>query len=140
MRTATLLTLIAVVLASEGSAVAASEPLPLMGTFSNVCVHPESGDLLGTEISFMKGGQATFALVQRYEGESNAPELMGVTQGKSTLYVGPSKGSNMLSLELVGTSVRITWLDGQEGSFGGLSETLVRSSPVWSGLKVPGCK
>mgnify|MGYP002805135549 CR=1 FL=1 len=42
----------AVMLVLQGASAQAGVAPPLAGTYSNVCMHPESGDLPGTELTF----------------------------------------------------------------------------------------
>lgn len=58
----------------------------------------------------------------------------------SNVYLGTGSSPHTVSLTGVGAGIRITWLDGQEATFGGRSETLVGTRPVWSGGKVAPCR
>lgn len=108
-------------------------------TYSNVCMHPESGDLLGLEVSFVGGAQGGYALVQRYEGEAIAPEVMKIKpRGESlVLMLGNTES---IAVRREGSGLRVTHLDGAQSSTGASTETLPPASAVWQGRQVAACK
>jgi hypothetical protein len=44
--------------------------------YSNVCVHRETGDFLGTRIALLHFADGAYALVQTAEGELGAPDVI----------------------------------------------------------------
>ncbi|WP_312253163.1 hypothetical protein [Stenotrophomonas sp.] len=108
-------------------------------TYSNVCMHPESGDLLGLEISFVGGVDGGYALVQRYEGEATAPEVMKIKpRGDSLVLMHGNTESIAVQREARG--LHVTHLDGAQSSTGASTETLPPASAVWQGRQVAVCK
>lgn len=108
-------------------------------TYSNVCMHPESGDLLGLEISFVGGADGGYAVVQRYEGEATAPEVMKIKpRGDSLVLMHGNTESIAVQREARG--LHATHLDGAQSSTGASTETLPRAPAVWQGRQVAVCK
>lgn len=108
-------------------------------TYSNVCTHPESGDLLGLEISFVGGGDGGYAVVQRYEGEATAPEVMKIKpRGDSLILMHGNTES--ITAERQASGLHVTHLDGAQSSNGGATETLPPAPAVWQGRQVAVCK
>lgn len=108
-------------------------------TYSNVCMHPESGDLLGLEISFVGGADGGYAVVQRYEGEATAPEVLKIKpRGDSLILMHGNTQSIAVKREASG--LRVTHLDGAQSSTGASTETLPPAPAVWQGRQVAVCK
>ncbi|AWH32961.1 hypothetical protein [Stenotrophomonas sp. SAU14A_NAIMI4_8] len=108
-------------------------------TYSNVCMHPESGDLLGLEISFVGGADGGYAVVQRYEGEASAPEVMKIKpRGDSLVLMYGNIES--ITAQRQARGLRVTHLDGAQSSTGTSTETLTPSLAVWQGRQVAVCK
>ncbi len=115
-------------------------PPTLTGTYSDVCVHPESGDLLGTELSFIRSGDVTYVLMQPYEGEAGVPELLKVRSSGSRMYVHSEAAGDVLSLELRDEVLVGVWLDGQMGAPVQRRDTLVPARTVWGGAEPEYCR
>ena len=115
------------------------ESQELRGTYSNLCIHPDTGDLLGIELSFVSEAEGGYVLVQRYEGGPIAPELMKIKRrgDRIVLAVGDS---DSIALQRTGGVVRATYLDGQQSRLGTAVENLIASSPVWQGKKPAMCR
>lgn len=108
-------------------------------TYSNVCMHPESGDLLGLEISFVGGADGGYAVVQRYEGEATAPEVMKIKpRGDSLVLMHGNIES--ITAQRQASGLNVTHLDGAQSSTGASTETLPPASAVWQGRQVAACK
>mgnify|MGYP006916637831 CR=1 FL=1 len=107
-------------------------------TYSSVCRHAESGDLLGLEVSFVSDVDGGYALVQRYEGAVTPPELMQVKRRGDDLVLA-SGATDAIALHQDGKRMQVTYLDGQLSAAGTLSDTLTPSSPVWQGKNVAVC-
>ncbi|AWH21252.1 hypothetical protein [Stenotrophomonas sp. ZAC14D2_NAIMI4_6] len=108
-------------------------------TYSNVCMHPESGDLLGLEISFVGGADGGYAVVQRYEGEATAPEVMKIKPRGDTLVL-MHGNTESIAVQRNASGLHVTHLDGAQSSNGGATETLPPASAVWQGRPVAVCK
>lgn len=108
-------------------------------TYSNVCMHPESGDLLGLEISFVGGANAGYAVVQRYEGEATAPEVMKIKPRGDSLVL-MHGNTESLAVQREASGLRVTHLDGAQSSNGGATEMLPPASAVWQGRQVAVCE
>ncbi|HEL3813614.1 TPA: hypothetical protein UMY79_000440 [Stenotrophomonas maltophilia] len=108
-------------------------------TYSSVCRHPDSGDLLGLEVSFVSDAGSGYALVQRYEGAAIAPVLMQVKQRGRDLVL-MSGATDSIALRQDGKTLRLTYLDGQLSAAGSSSETLIPSLAVWQGKRVAACR
>ena len=115
-------------------------PPTLTGTFSDVCVHPESGDLRGTELSFIRSGDVTYVLLQPYEGEAGVPELLKVRSSGPRMFVHSEAAGDVLSLELRDEVLIGVWLDGRMGALGQQREALPRARAVWSGAEPGYCR
>ena len=48
--------------------------------YSNVCVHRETGDLLGTRIALLRFSDGAYVLVQSAEGELEAPDTIKLAE------------------------------------------------------------
>lgn len=108
-------------------------------TYSSVCRHADSGDLLGLEVSFVSDADGGYALVQRYEGVSTAPMLMRIKQrGHERVLV--TDATNSMALRQDGRALRVTYLEGQLSAAGTSSEILIPSTPVWQGKSVAHCR
>lgn len=119
----------AVILVLHGASALAGVAPPLAGTYSNVCVHPESGDLLGTELTFAGTADPGRVQLQRYEGAAVAPEQLRMTARGTAWYLHRGDGVAMMVLQRQGAALRVTYRDGQQASAGGTSETLVVTAP-----------
>lgn len=115
-------------------------PPTLTGTYSDVCVHPESGDLLGTELSFIRSGDVTYVLLQPYEGEAGVPELLKVRSSGPRMFVHSEAAGDVLSLEVGDEVLVAVWLTGQMGASGQQRDTLVRARTVWGGAEPGYCR
>ncbi|WP_313459283.1 hypothetical protein [Stenotrophomonas sp.] len=115
------------------------ESQALRGTYSNLCIHPDTGDLLGIELSFVSEAEGGYVLVQRYEGGPIVPELMKIKSrgDRIVLAVGDS---DSIALQRTGGGVRATYLDGQQSRLGTAVENLISSLPVWQGKKPALCR
>ncbi|KAG0758094.1 hypothetical protein G6F22_019743 [Rhizopus arrhizus] len=119
--------------------VASANADPRDATYSSVCRHAESGDLLGLEVSFVSEADGGYALVQRYEGAAIAPVLMQVKQrGRDLVLV--SGATDSIALRQDGKILRLTYLDGQLSAAGSSSETLIPSVPGWQGKSGAACR
>ncbi|KAG1468091.1 hypothetical protein G6F57_012739 [Rhizopus arrhizus] len=119
--------------------VASANADPRDATYSSVCRHAESGELLGLEVAFVSEADGGYALVQRYEGAAIAPVLMQVKQrGRDLVLV--SGATDSIALRQDGKILRLTYLDGQLSAAGSSSETLIPSLPVWQGKSVAACR
>jgi hypothetical protein len=58
---------------------AAEHPSDSFVVYSNVCVHRETGDFLGTRIALLRFADGAYVLVQVGEGELSAPEVIKLT-------------------------------------------------------------
>ncbi|GEM_PF-768318 len=125
--------LLGALLPAAGLAAEDRRPPALTGTYSDVCVHPESGDLLGTELSFTRSGDVTYVLMQIYEGEAVPPELLTVTYRGAQMYVTAEGGGDVLALELKETALYLRWLGGRLGSSGSERDVLQHGVAVWAG-------
>ena len=108
-------------------------------TYSNVCMHPESGDLLGLEVSFVGGADGGYAVVQRYEGEATAPEVMKIKPRGDSLVL-MHGNTESIAVQREASGLRVTHLDGAQSSNGGATETLPPAPAVWQGRQVAVCK
>lgn len=115
------------------------ESQALRGTYSNLCIHPDTGDVLGIELSFVSEAEGGYVLVQRYEGGPLAPELMKI-KSRGDLIVLAVGESDSIALQRKGSVVRATYLDGQQSRLGTAVENLISSSPVWQGQKPAVCR
>lgn len=119
--------------------VASASAQPRDATYSSVCRHADSGDLLGLEVSFVSEADGGYALVQRYEGAAIAPVLMQVKQrGRDLVLV--SGATDSIVLRRDGKTLRLTYLDGQLSAAGSSSETLIPSLAVWQGKRIAACR
>ena len=125
-------------LALPGIAVG-GESHSLRGTYSNLCIHPDTGDLLGIELSFVSVAEGGYVLVQRYEGAPLAPELMKIKSRGDRIVLAVGE-SDSIALQRKGSGVRATYLDGQQSRLGTAVENLIASSPVWQGKKPAICR
>ena len=69
---------ITVLCASLGTPSAATPPPAWAGSYSNVCLHPDTGDLLGVEVSLIPSSQGLTVLYQAFEGAPTPPEVTSV--------------------------------------------------------------
>ncbi|MCU1001899.1 hypothetical protein JAK44_13175 [Stenotrophomonas maltophilia] len=118
--------------------VASDDAQPRDATYSSVCRHADSGDLLGLEVSFISEADGGYALVQRYEGAAIAPVLMQVKQRERDLVL-VSGATDSIALRQDGKTLRLTYLDGQLSAAGSSSENLIPSLAVWQGKSVAAC-
>lgn len=130
----------AVMLVLQGASAQAGVAAPLAGIYSNVCMHPESGDLLGTELTFAGPADPGRVQLQRYEGAAVAPEQLRMTARGTAWYLHGGDGAAMMLLQRQGAALRVTYLDGQLSSGGGTSETLVVTAPGRADRQRPICR
>jgi hypothetical protein len=117
------------------------------GTFSSVCRHGESGDLLGIEVSFIPDASGIWMLVQRYEGVPTRPTLLSIGRPNDNRISTKAKsvdGDFFVVDILPNDSLRIRYMNGQVSRTGSDSEMLYkRVSPNWSSggnARIPVCK
>ncbi len=67
--------------------------------------------------------------LQRYEGAAVAPEQLRMTARATAWYLHGGDGAAMMLLQRQGAALRVIYLDGQQASDGGTSETLVVTAP-----------
>lgn len=115
------------------------ESQALRGTYSNLCIHPDTGDVLGIELSFVSEAEGGYVLVQRYEGGPLAPELMKIKSRGDRIVLAVGE-SDSIALQRKGSGVRATYLDGRQSRLGTAVENLISSSPVWQGKKPAVCR
>jgi hypothetical protein len=87
------LILLAMSLAWSGPVSAATAPM-VVRLYSDMCVHPESGDLLGTRIMLLDLNDGPYLIFQEAEGAMGMPEIVrlerGALEGKALNFaVGP---------------------------------------------------
>ncbi|MCF7749674.1 hypothetical protein KQ945_02865 [Bacillus subtilis subsp. subtilis] len=131
---------VVVVLALWGAVAQAAAVTPLAGTYSNVCQHADSGDLLGTTLFFPGAADPGHVQRQRYEGAALAPERLALTARGAAWYVLGDDGAAVMVLRREGAALRVTYLDGQQADIGGDSETLVASARRPAAGSVPVCR
>ncbi|KAB8161365.1 hypothetical protein FKV24_019055 [Lysobacter maris] len=125
----------------------AESNIDFTGTFSSVCRHNESGDLLGMEVSFVPDGDGMWLLAQRYEGVPTRPALLSVGHSNDSHVDAEvkSEDGDFFMLEMLSNGrLRIKYMDGQVSHTGSDSEVLYkRASPSWStgdGAQIPVCE
>ncbi|AWH25142.1 hypothetical protein [Stenotrophomonas sp. YAU14D1_LEIMI4_1] len=128
--------LVLAVLPGIATGAGAPNPAPI---YSNVCMHPESGDLLGLEVSFVGGPDGGYAVVQRYEGEASAPEVMKIKPRGNSLVL--MRGNiESIAVQREARGLHVTHLDGAQSLAGTSTETLPPAPAVWQGRQVAVCK
>jgi|SRR5712691_286388 len=115
------------------------------GTFSDICAHPETGDLLGTELSFIPTPNGFVVLFQQAEGVLLKPELLVPKANASRrveIQQSNQGGAISFSVELKSENeLVIQFKDGQITRNGTPSTTLRRRPAIWSdGQKVDNCR
>jgi len=107
------------------------------GSYSNVCVHPQSGDLLGAELSFIAYGGGTAVLWQPFEGEGLPPQvLMLREEGGTTVAVEAAGAPALFSITRERTQIRVRYLQGQDGEV----IVLRPGAAQWMGARPPVCR
>jgi hypothetical protein len=71
-----ILTALLLILLPVGGAVAVEWAPENLAVYSNVCVHRQTGDLLGTRIALLRFADATYVYVQIAEGELETPQVI----------------------------------------------------------------
>lgn len=122
-----------------------SSPVVLSGTFSSVCKHSETGDVLGTEISFIPVPRGLSLLIQRFEGQPLVPVLLFVTMprnGRIEVRASEDGGVSFVADVRSESQIRLQFIDGQVSRTGSSEETLFRRVPSWIGdwKQIPVCK
>lgn len=125
--------LFAIAPVAAAMAVPDERPPTLSGTYSSVCVHRDSLDLLGLELSFTRSGDVTYVLMQPYEGEAGVPELLKVRASGPRMFVHSENAGDVLSLEVRDEGLVAVWLSGRVGASGERREELVHARAVWNG-------
>lgn len=133
-------TAMVVMLVLSGASAQVGAAPSLEGTYSNVCLHPESGDLLGTELTFAGPADPGHVQLQRYEGAAVAPEQLRLTARGARWNVLDADGAVVMVLRREGAALRVTYLDGQQADVGGDSETLVVSARRSAAGTAPLCR
>ena len=115
------------------------------GTFSDICAHPETGDLLGTELSFIPTPNGFVVLFQQAEGVLLKPELLVPKANASRrveIQQSNQGGAISFSVELKSENeLVIQFKDGQITRNGTPSTTLRRRPAIWSdGQKADNCR
>ena len=138
-------TLATLVLAVAASVASAGKPDPRWsGTYSNLCMHEESGDLLGIEMSFVhaSGASAQLVLFQFAEGVLPEPRLIRLapTDEGRLGFAGAAGTPPFVVQPGADETVRITFPQASTPT-GPATQTLVRRDPAWSGKqRVPACR
>jgi len=115
----------AVVLAVQGAGAPVDKGLDLAGTYGNVCVHPDSGDMLGIELFFPGAADPGHARLRHYEGAALAPERLVMGTRGAAVYLYASDGTAVMVVRRQGAALQVTHLTGSQASSGGDRETLV---------------
>jgi len=115
------------------------------GTFSDICAHSDTGDLLGTELSFIPTPNGFAILLQRAQGALLKPMLLmpKATSSKRVEIQESNQGRAIsFSVELKSENeLVIQFKDGQITRNGTPSTTLRRRPAIWSdGQKVDNCR
>lgn len=120
-------------------AAVAVEAAHWQGSYSNVCMHPESGDLLGHALSFIPYAGGTAVLLQRFEGEALAPQLLILREQDGISTASAAEGMPpVIRLTREHTRLRIRYLDGQQDSPEGSLRPI--AAPLWTGARFPDCR
>ncbi|WP_312735789.1 hypothetical protein [Stenotrophomonas sp.] len=107
------------------------------GSYSNICVHPQTGDLLGAELSFITYGGGTAVLWQPFEGEGLPPQVLVLREERGTTVAAEDASAPALfSITRERTRMRVRYLHGQAG------ETIVLrpGASQWMGARPPVCR
>jgi len=109
------------------------------GSYSNVCMHPESGDLLGDAVSFIPYAGGMAMLLQRFEGEALAPQLLILREHGGIAVGAEAEGAPpVIRLTREQTRLRVRYLDGQQDSPEGSLRPI--AAPLWTGARFPECR
>jgi hypothetical protein len=111
------------------------EKSDLRGTFSNICIHSETGDLQGTELSIIPIPTGFVILFQRAEGVLVKPVLLSPTQSTSHRMEvrDPIQGGIAFVAELKSKNeLLLRFEDEQIHPDGTTSAILKRRLPSWS--------
>jgi hypothetical protein len=134
-----------------GKACAASTPDTLKfhsedayGSFTNICEHPESGDLIGINLLILRGGSGSFSLFQEAEGTLADPVLAKIKfvtpNGKDMEFEPEELGSSPFDrLTYNSDQLRIRWANGRIGTRGEKVDVLHRSFHIPSARLAPKC-
>ena len=122
----------------QGLMAASAGPAELRGTFSDICVQPQTGDLLGTEVSFIPTPDGGVVLFQRAEGVLLKPVLLAsrMSEPKRAEARGQSGVAFVVELKTPDELV-LQFKDGQVNRDGTAVATLQRRLPAWSGQQKP---
>lgn len=119
------------------SALEAAPAPAWQGSYSNVCVHPGSGDLLGVELSFIPHAGGTAVVWQRFEGEGLAPQVLLLReQDGRTVAAASASAAAMFTLVRERTRLRLHYLDGQQDDPAALRPARL----LWMGARAPVCR
>jgi len=115
----------------------------LSGTFSSVCLQAETGDLIGTEISFIPSFDGVSLLFQNFEGQPLRPTLFFVSKPRNNkIEINSKNGGVSFNAQLYGDDkLKLRFTDGQVTRTGASEETLMQRVPTWGGGKkqIPVC-
>lgn len=106
----------------------------LIGTFSDLCRHPETGDLLGIEVSFIPSSAGLSVIFQRADGSIGDPVQLKVMQRKNNLVEVRSLESGGVQFNvnvLSAKEINLSFVDGQRGRNGLSVVHLTRRMPWW---------
>ena len=114
---------------------ASQEGESFSGTYSSICEHQESGDILGVEISFVyyPSDASIVVLYQYAEGQLPPPQLITLTRENSRRMAFRSGKADVPSFTIdtrAGSKLLFRLL-GEGNSEATWEETLVRRKPVW---------
>jgi hypothetical protein len=134
------LILLAMSLAWSGPVSAATAPM-VVRLYSDMCVHPESGDLLGTRIMLLDLNDGPYLIFQEAEGAMGTPEIVrlerGALEGKALNFaVGPKHSrfhGTLTDREITGR-----FQDGRLGTAGKAGLRLKRVAKIEKGF--PDCR
>lgn len=114
------------------------------GTYSSLCVHEETGDILGIEVSFVyfPTNETSVVLYQHAEGELPSPRLLTVKKQNDGSMKLQSESADMTTITLEATSdnkliVKLKRKSPPETTW---EEILSKRAPAWGeGRKLPVC-
>lgn len=123
--------LISLLIAVTASAATLEVAPKVTGTFSSFAYNDESGDLGGTEISIVVGGDGYYAIVQCAEGSPGTPIMAKVqVQGQRVSFAVPKGTASGCPPATYSGTVSAAGLTGQFAGFG-RSKLLQRKPSYW---------
>ncbi len=106
------------------------------GVYSNMSINPESGDLVGTEITILFSRNGYWLLYQSAEGEPNDPVLLPIRVLDNEFSLKIEDGNQYQDLsfdgEFVENGLKVTLTNGAIFNSGNKSEVLPKSRSHWS--------